>query len=371
MKTGTSLKRLTSKLRKIWYSEADVSFINPVNLILFLSSWIYRAVVSVRNRMYDHGIFRQNKLPCKVISIGNITVGGTGKTPMVIMLAKLLKQRTYKPAILSRGYGGNAKAPITIVSDGVKIRVGHAEAGDEPILIAQSVEGIPVITGPERTRTGDYAVKNLGADVLILDDAFQHRSIFRDIDIVLLNREKPFGNGYLLPMGPLREPPDALNRAHFQIWKDAAIDGRFPKYCEQGIGSFFPVLSGYLRPKDILRGNTGDLLPTEHIRGKKICAFAGIGSPENFGETIASLGGTLVSFLPFPDHHLYTREDIAKIRREMSASGAESILTTEKDGIRLNDFPDFLKDVLILRVEMEMLPSQEEFAVLIIDRLKK
>ena len=371
MKTGTALKRLTSKLRKIWYAEADVSFINPVNLILFLSSWIYRAVVSVRNRMYDHGIFRQNKLPCKVISIGNITVGGTGKTPMVIMLAKLLKRGGYRPAILSRGYGGNAKSPITVVSDGVKIRVGYAEAGDEPILIAQSVEGIPVITGPERTRTGDFAVKKLGADVLILDDAFQHRSIFRDIDIVLLNRKKPFGNGYLLPMGPLREPPEALNRAHIQIWKDTILDGRFPKYCEQDIGTFFSVLSGYMKPKDILRGGTGEPLPLEYIRGKKVCAFAGIGLPENFKETIESLGGTLVSFLIFPDHYLYTSEDIAEIRRGTSASGAEFIMTTEKDGIRLNDFPDILKDVLILRVEMDMCPSQEEFAALIVDKLKK
>lgn len=371
MKTGTALKRLTRKLRKIWYAETDVSFLNPLNLILFLLSRLYHLVVSVRNRLYDLRIFTQNKLPCTVISIGNITVGGTGKTPMVIMLANLLKRRGYKPAIMSRGYGGNAKAPITIVSDGVQIRAGYAEAGDEPILIAQSVEGIPVLTGPERTRTGDFAVKNLGADILILDDAFQHRSIFRDIDIVLLNREKPFGNGYLLPMGPLREPPEALNRAHFQIWRDNAPDGRFPKYCEQGIGTFFPVLSAYLRPKDILRGNTGDLLPIEYLRGKKICAFAGIGSPENFEETIASLGGTLVSFLPFPDHYLYTLEDIAELRRVMSASDAEFIVTTEKDGIRLNDFPDFLKDVLIVRVEMEMLPSREEFVALILDKLKK
>lgn len=371
MKTGTALKRLTSKLRKIWYAETDISFLNPLNLILFLLSLLYRVVVSVRNRMYDLGIFRQNKLPCKVISIGNITVGGTGKTPMVIMLATLLKRRGYKPAILSRGYGGNAQSAVNIVSDGVDIRMGHAEAGDEPILIAQSAKGIPVLTGPERTRTGDFAVKNLGADVLILDDAFQHRGVFRDIDIVLLNREKPFGNGYLLPMGPLREPPEALNRAHFQIWKDTTLDGRFPKYCEQGIGTFFSVLSAYLRPKDILRGNTGDPLPIEYIRGKKICAFAGIGSPENFGETIASLGGTLVSFLSFPDHYLYTLEDIAELRRVMSESGAEFILTTEKDGIRLNDFPDFLKDVLVLRVEMEMLPSREEFAALILEKLQK
>ncbi|HWR57777.1 MAG TPA: tetraacyldisaccharide 4'-kinase, partial [Thermodesulfovibrionales bacterium] len=121
--------------------------------------------------MYDLGVLKQNKLPCKVISVGNITVGGTGKTPMVIMLAKLLKGIGYRPAILSRGYGGQSKSPVNIISDGSKILTGHTEAGDEPVLIAQSVEGIPVLTGPERTVTGDFAVKSFGADVLVLDDA--------------------------------------------------------------------------------------------------------------------------------------------------------------------------------------------------------
>jgi tetraacyldisaccharide 4'-kinase len=370
MKKGMALKTIASKLRKIWYSDTPLSVFNPLVLVLSLFSLPYRVVIDVRNRMYDIGIFTQMKLPCKVISVGNITVGGTGKTPMVIMLAKLLKVKGYRPAILSRGYGGKSKSPVNIVSDGSTILTGHSEAGDEPVLIAQSAEGIPVITGPERTVTGDFAVKTFGADVLILDDAFQHRRIFRDIDIVLLNREKPFGNGFLLPRGPLRESPRGLNRAHLQIWKDSARDGRYPLYCEQGIGTFSPVLSAYLRPKDLVRGNTGEPLPLEYIGRKKICAFAGIGSPENFRETIDSLGGMLVGFLSYPDHYRFTSEDVDEIRREKAASGADILVTTEKDGIRLTEFTDFLKEVLILRVEMEMLPSRDEFAALLLEKLK-
>jgi tetraacyldisaccharide 4'-kinase len=370
MKKGMALKTIASKLRKIWYSDTPLSVFNPLVLVLSLFSLPYRVVVDVRNRMYDLGIVTQIKLPCKVISVGNITVGGTGKTPMVIMLAKLLKGIGYRPAILSRGYGGKSKSPVNIVSDGSTILTGQGEAGDEPVLIAQSAEGIPVITGPERTVTGDFAVKTFGADVLILDDAFQHRRIFRDIDIVLLNREKPFGNGFLLPRGPLRESPQGLNRAHLRIWKDSARDGRYPLYCEQGIGTFSPVLSGYLRPKDLVRGNTGEPLPLEHIGGKKICAFAGIGSPENFRVTIDSLGGVLVGFLPYPDHYRFTLEDVDEIRRKKAASGAEILVTTEKDGIRLTEFTDFLKEVLILRVEMEMLPSRDEFTALLLEKLK-
>ena len=370
MKTKAAMKKLTGRLRTIWYAETYTSVFNPVILILSFLSLLYRQVVKSRNRLYDLGILKQSKLPCKVISIGNITVGGTGKTPFVIMLAKLLKTKGYKPAVLSRGYGGKAKSPVNIVSDGVQIKMKCDEAGDEPFLIAKSVDGIPVLTGPKRTLSGNTAIESFGADILILDDAFQHRSIFRDMDIVILNREKPFGNGYLLPRGPLREPPDVLKRAHLLIWRDNVLDGRFPKFYEQGIGTFFPVLSCYLKPEAIIQNNTGTHLPLEYIRGKNICAFVGIGSPENFRETIESMGGLLVDFISFPDHYPYTPEDIADIQRRASASGAELIMTTEKDATRLADLPAFLKNILILKVEMEIYPSSEELITSILDMLK-
>lgn len=364
------MKNLDNRLRQIWYTDCNYSTLNPLVSILMFLSLPYRLFVSLRNRMYDLKIFKQEKLPCKVISIGNVTVGGTGKTPMVIMLANLLKEKGYRPAVISRGYGGKTKAPVNIVSDGVHILMGHTEAGDEPVLIAQATDGIPVLTGPKRTLTGRVAIEKLGADILILDDAFQHRRIFRDVNIVLMNREKPFGNGFLLPRGPLREPPEAMKRADLVLWKDGTFDGRYPRYQEQGIDKFLPVLSGYLRPKAILAGNTGALLPLELIRGKRVCAVAGIGSPETFGETIEYLGGILVNILPFPDHYRYTSDDISDIRRKSSASGAEIIVTTEKDGIRLTDFPDFLKDIFVLKVIMEILPSRELFESIILEKLK-
>ena len=370
MKTGTALKKLPSKLRTIWYSDTAPSVLNPLRLILFLLSLCYRSVVSLRNLMYDLGIIRQIKLPCKVISIGNITVGGTGKTPTVIALAKSLKEKGYRPAVLSRGYGGMAKSAVNVVSDGSNILMGQIEAGDEPLLIAKAADGIPVLTGPERIHTGRFAIENLRANVLILDDAFQHRRIFRDVDIVILNREQPFGNSFLLPRGPLREPTAALNRAHFVIWRDSTRDGRYPKYQEQGIGWFLPVLSVYLQPKDIIRAGTGEVYPLEFVKGKKICAFAGIASPESFKRTIESLGWTVTSFIVFPDHYRYNEADISYIQKRCTDSASDIIITTEKDGIRLTDFPAFLKDVFFLRVEMEMFPSREEFEALIFERMK-
>ena len=346
-----------------------LSLFSPWALSLF--SKCYGVAVSLRNEMYDRGIFKEEKLPCKVISVGNITVGGTGKTPMVIMLATLLKENGCKPVVLSRGYGGRSKSPVNIVSDGFRIMMGHVEAGDEPVLIAKSTEGVPVITGPRRTQTGRVAIEKLGADVLILDDGFQHRGIFRDINIVLLDRDKPFGNGYLLPRGPLREPPESMKRADLIIWRDSSPDGRYPIYQEQGIDKFLPVLSGHLRPKSLIRGNTGEAFPLEHIKGKRLCAFAGVGSPKSFRQTIESLGGMPVSFLPYPDHYRYSMEDLRNIREKASAAGAELIITTEKDGIRLADFPDFLQEIYMLQVEMEMLPSREIFENMILEELRK
>lgn len=364
------MKKLNNTLRQIWYTDHVVFFPNPLIPLLRLLSILYRSVVRIRNWMYDRRIFKQKKLPCKVISIGNITVGGTGKTPTVIMLAKFLKAKGYKPAVVSRGYGGKTKFPVNIVSDGIRILKEYVEVGDEPVLIAKSTDGIPVLTGADRFLTGQEAVKKMNADILILDDAFQHRRIFRDIDIVLLNREKPFGNGFLLPRGPLREPPEALKRADVIFWKDRTSNGCYPQYQEQGIGWFLPVISGYLKPKILISGNTENYLPLESIKGKNICAFAGIGAPEAFYETIKSLGGSVVVCLDYPDHYRYTAGDIDDIRRKSSSSGAEIIVTTEKDGVRLSAFPDFLKEILLLRVEMEILPSLEEFETALMEKLK-
>ncbi|GAI79803.1 unnamed protein product, partial [marine sediment metagenome] len=218
--------------------------------------------------------------------IGNITVGGTGKTPTVIMLANLLKERGYRPAVLSRGYGGKKRSSISIISDGSNILAKPDEAGDEPALIAKSVNHVPVITGPNRFITGKYAIDHLGADVLILDDAFQHRSLFRDIDIVLLDGKRPFGNGFPLPRGSLREPKKALKRADIIVLtgtdreeeKSLIANKLTPPPCpppsrgrvwegvKKGISYTIklppvPIFRGYHKPKDLVKGSGDDIYP--------------------------------------------------------------------------------------------------------------
>ena len=261
------------------------------------------------------------------------------------------------------------------------------KAGDEPALIAKSVRNIPVVTGKKRYLTGKFAIEHFGADVLILDDAFQHRSLFRDIDIVLLDEKRPFGNGFVIPRGELREPANALGRADLIVKtgvRDQGVgDGRQEVgdwrpgagISEQWSGSsgqwtVAPVYRAYRRPKDLLKANTENVFPLDHLHGKKIFAFAGIARPESFKETIASVGGEVIAFLSFPDHHVYTAGDLGRIRTAVSDSPAQIILTTEKDGIKLIDFPDLLRDIYLLRIEMEVSPSQEQFEDIILEKLE-
>ncbi len=332
--------------------------------LLRLLSLPYRGAVAVRNGLYDKGLFRQKRLPCPVFSVGNITVGGTGKTPLVILLARLLREKGRRPAVLSRGYGVRTKAPVNVVSDGNRILMGWHEGGDEPVLIARSTPGVPVLTGPRRLLTGRAAIGHFGADVLILDDAFQHRALYRDLDIVLIDAIRPFGNGRLLPGGPLREPAEALDRAHLLIRTGGS---RGPEQTlPEPLGR--PSFRGFHRSLGIVEGGTGRLLPAASLQGKKVCAFAGIGRPEAFRRSLNELAPEIVSFLTFPDHHPYSRPDVDSLRRIAAKTGADRIVTTEKDGIRLADFPDFLTEISLLRIGMEITPA-DPFAELIFSRL--
>ena len=204
-------QNLHNSIQDIW--KKNEKGYHPLELFLRAVSPLYALSVGLRNYLYDKKISPQKRLPCKVISVGNIVVGGTGKTPMVIYLANLLQKKGFRPAVLSRGYMGKSKSPINIVSDGRRIFMKPEDCGDEPVLISQAAKGIPVLTGPKRFLTGQVALEKFGADVLILDDGFQHRQLARDVDIVLLKTQTPFGNGCLLPAGPLRESPRALKRA--------------------------------------------------------------------------------------------------------------------------------------------------------------
>ena len=248
--------------QRIWNDDGSISCFSPVKAIAYTLSLLYRLIINSRNWLYDHQILKEVKLSCPVISVGNLTVGGTGKTPCVIMLAQMLKEHGFKPAVLSRGYGSKSTEPVNIIADGSKVLLPGKLAGDEPLLIAQSLKGVSVITGPRRILTGQTAINKFGADILICDDAFQHRQIFRDINIVLLDSQRPWGNGHILPRGSLREPWTELRRASAIILTRSNESSESNNFMDKEAWlKEIPLFRSSHKAKDIVPGNYTKPLP--------------------------------------------------------------------------------------------------------------
>jgi tetraacyldisaccharide 4'-kinase len=263
-----------------------------------------------------------------VISVGNLTVGGAGKTPVTLCLAQRLAARDRKPAVLSRGYGRRSRAPLEVTADATA-----DAAGDEPLLLAR--RGCKVFVGPRRSALAALAVER-GADVLLLDDGLQHHALARDLDVIVADASDPFGNGRLLPAGPLREPVAALRRVRRGlVWLTRCELPRHPRTAE--LRAFPTIESTYDAEAD--------------LRGKRVFVFAGIARPERLLHTVRALGGEIAGARWFPDHHLFTSRDLAAIRR--LAAGALPV-TTEKDLVRIADPAGIVAvrlDVRILRGE--------------------
>jgi tetraacyldisaccharide 4'-kinase len=356
--------------QRIWNDDGSISRYTVIQIIAFAISLPYRLIISFRNWLYDKKIIASVKLPCPVISVGNITVGGTGKTPCVIMLAQMLQFHGFKPAILSRGYGGKNTTSVNIVSDGKNILLNSKTAGDEPFLMAQSLRSIPIIIGPQRIKTGRAAINRFGANVLICDDAMQHRQIFRDINLVLLDSQDPLGNGHVLPRGKLREPISGLKRATAFLLTRADEKPETESISANLTQSVnIPIFTSIHKLQDVIKGDYSEKLPISNLAGKKVCAFCGIAKPESFKKSLLAAQTDILSFDAFPDHHNYTRAEIEIIKSKFNNYKADIIITTQKDGMRLQIFEDFLNLIYMMRIEMEITPSRELFDNFILDRL--
>ena len=297
--------------------------------LLSAASLAYSGIVRLRNRTYDRpSAVKRASIP--VISVGNLTVGGTGKTPLVAWLALRLHELGRQPAIVSRGYGGRAGRGPLIVSDGSGPRSPVVDCGDEPYLLARSLSGTIVVVGSDRP-AGAAAAAARGADVVILDDGFQHRRLFRDLDIVLLDGDAPFGNGRLLPGGPLREPLGALGRA------DVVLVTR--RAAGESLGEVEAAVRRHNPRAPILRaGHRGvGFIEASGLAAappSRAAAFCGIGNPTRFRRDLEATGIEVVDFRTYRDHHRYTLADIASLERLAEAHGCD-LITTEKDLVRI------------------------------------
>ncbi len=345
-----------------WPSVFDRKGFTPFMLPLASLAFFYGLGVRLRLMAYKR-IMRKRSLPGKVISIGNITIGGTGKTPAACMLAEWAFKEGYRVAVLSRGYSGQYRAKVLEVSDGTIINARPAEVGDEPYLLAKRLRGIPVIVSKDRYQAGLLAHSKFKTNFFILDDGFQHLGLKRDLDLVLLDTVSPFGNGHLLPWGPLREPFEQLGRAHAIIMTRAPY-GSFTNDLQDTLTRHFPgkrLFKADHMVEELVFPNKNTRFTPDYLKGKRVLAFAGIARPQLFKDTLTRVGADPIFFRGFRDHHVLTHHEFKNMIAEKERIGAQFIVTTEKDWVRLEGLANDYPDLAYLTIRFGFLFGQDEF----------
>jgi tetraacyldisaccharide 4'-kinase len=324
---------------------------------LYLLSLIYRFLVQSRQTLYSTGILKSFTLPCRVISIGNITLGGTGKTPTAIYLAQLFQARGMKTVVLSRGYKGTSSEKAAVVSDGKRILLDVREAGDEPFLLSKALPGVPIIIGKNRVVAGQCAIEQFSPEMVILDDGFQHVQLKRDVDIVLIDLHYGFGNGHLVPRGMLREPLSSMKRANiFLLTK--RIDARDDQAVEEKIISLTagaPIFFTHYEINCLTTLHEDKQTDPRTLHGKKVLALSGIGNPHYFSYLLRLNGLSVTEEVILPDHHYYTPQDASMLGEYLSR--VDCIVTTTKDSSKMDR--EMFKKLPILTLEV-MLKIQDE-----------
>jgi tetraacyldisaccharide 4'-kinase len=315
--------------------------------VLAVPALVYGEIQRLRAAAYRAGCPGTRRLPRPVVSIGNITAGGTGKTPVTAYIARQLIGQGLSVAVLSRGYGGSLEGRCAVVSDGTNLLLTADECGDEPYLLASTIAGLMVVIGPDRYQAGCLALESMNVDVFLLDDGFQHLRLHRDLNILLLDGTKPFGNGWTLPAGLLREPASAVQRANLII-RTRCPEGDFP---EVAVG--IPAISSRHELADAVPLSGGERIPLTELRGRRVLAFAGIAEPDSFFNELRNQGIDVVRTVAFADHTRYGDEQVATIGSGLRESGASLLLTTEKDGVKLQDMPaEMAGEIFLVRLKL-------------------
>jgi len=373
-------ERLESYLVKLIQEEgADKDQPGGIRLLLGLLkglSVVFGVVVAIRYFLYDVGILRRFPLGIQVISIGNVTAGGTGKTPVTEIFARTLAQEGRKVAILSRGYR-RKEAPLwrrmftqvidppLVVSDGRHVLLDATTGGDEPYMLASNLPGVAVVVDRNRVKAGRFAIRRLGCDTLILDDGFQYQKLHHSIEVVLVDSTNPFGNGNMLPRGILREPIRHLRRA----------DIIFLTKCRGDVSGVRERIRQYNSKADIVECNhmpavlrdvwSREEFPLEWLGGKTLCTLSGIASPKGFENSLRHLGAKVVWCERYADHHRYDPGEILYALNRTADMGADALVTTEKDAVRFPRFETSPVRCLYLRIAIGILAGGDNFAQII------
>jgi len=310
----------------------------------------------MRNFLYDHSILKIHRVETRVVSIGNITTGGTGKTPIVHLIAREAFRRGFQPGVVARGYMGRDQ--------------GAGIMNDEGVMLKNMLPDLALAQDPDRVAAANIAISRMGADFLIMDDGFQHRRLARDLDIVMIDASLPFGYGRVLPAGLLREPIKGLSRADVLVLSRCdQVNGDQLAVLQADLNRAAPGVRAFLTEHTplLLRSMDGSIRkePAD-LSGRKVCLVCGIGRPAAFLNTVFSLGAVIVNKILFPDHYGYGKNDVETIKRNALESGAEYVVTTAKDGVKLSGLSGTEK-ILVLEVGVKFLKDESTFYDLVFE----
>lgn len=359
------------------YDRRNDGWAQGIGKFLSVLSHIFSGIVQSRFFLYNKRVFRDQTLGCLVVVVGNLTVGGTGKTPVVEKFARSLSERGRKVAILSRGYKARKEPkwrqfmrwithtdapPPKVVSDGNELLLGPHEAGDEPYMLARNLPGVLVLCDKNRVKAGHYAIKEFGCDTLILDDGFQYLPLKGRLNLLLIDKTNPFGNHHLLPRGVLREPVKHLKRASYIFLTKS--DGKPDAALDTLIRTHKPdaeIIECTHKPRYLREVNGDRELELEDLKGKRVAAFSGIAVPESFENLLRKLGVQIVYNRRFLDHHWFSPEELRLMFARATRTEVDYMLTTEKDAVRIpRDFESSLP-FFYLRMEIAILAGADDF----------
>jgi tetraacyldisaccharide 4'-kinase len=363
---------------EVVFEERPGKWATAIRGLLFVLSKVFVVLVKARRFLYDVRILRDSTLGVQVIAVGNLTVGGTGKTPVVEKFARVLQNEGRKVAILSRGYRSKPpplrqrivnillfreeRTPPRVVSDGKNLLLDSETAGDEPFMLASNLRDVVVLVDKDRVKSGRYAIEKYGCDTLLLDDGFQYWKLWgRRHDIVLVDRQQPFGNGFLLPRGTLREPPAHLKRAAtiFITKSDGKTDELRAQIVRQNpTARIIECIHHPLYFEDVF---TGERKGLELIEGRKIASLSGIAQPDSFEQSLVRNGGEIVYSKRFADHHRFTQQEILNVINRGKKRQAELIITTQKDAVRFPKLDRRDVPIYFIRVEIKILSGADGF----------
>jgi tetraacyldisaccharide 4'-kinase len=331
-----------------------------LSVLLLPLSWLYRLGLAAYLLPYKLGIRKRHRLPTRVVSVGNLTFGGNGKTPMVMAICEELLQLGVKPAILSRGHGGKLSGQGAIVSDGTGRRLNAVDCGDEPALLADALPGVPVVIGKDRRRMGRLLCTEFSPDVIVLDDGMQYWQLYRDVEIVVMRADAPFGTGRVLPAGDLREPVSWIGRADAVIITSTeAVEPESLEEIRKRLSILAPNAQVFLakkRPFSVVDGGSGKRLQIEVLERMPVVAVSGIANPASFERMLNACGANILESVRFRDHCAYSSNEAEQIKSVIRRTGAKAVVTTAKDAVKLRISEKILVfDVKLIVDDMERL----------------